>query len=154
MAWNQWSDAWNDIIRYVIYPNEQLKQLMNVPKGTSIVDFIDKYFIRAGYTNTVLTNQSVRVIYADTMIGDTGNPNVTRNEMSFDIYVKLDDIHNVGKDRLRLRTNLIAAKLVQLLTKEKILYGYRFRVSGETDIGTSAIGYARHHIIFNYMRTY
>lgn len=79
---------------------------------------------------------------------------VTRNELSFDIYVKLDDLHNVGKDRLRFRTNMIANKLVQLLTKTKHVCGYRFWIVGETDIGTSAIGYARHNITFGYLRSY
>lgn len=153
MAYNTWTKEWNDIIRDVIFPNEELKQLMKIPQRTSIIDFIDKYFIRAGYTNTVLTNQSVRIIYADVDSYDVGQ-GVTQNEIGFDIYVKLEELHNVGEDRLAFRTDLIANKLVELLTKDRYLGAYRFWVAGQTDIGTSAIGYARHHISFKYMRVY
>jgi len=88
MSYNQWMDMWNNILRNVIYPNEEFKELMKIPDNVSIIDFIDKYFIRAGYTNTVLTNQSVRIIYSDVNSKDI-NMGVTRNELSFDIYVKL-----------------------------------------------------------------
>lgn len=153
MSYTQWMDAWNDIIRNVIYQDEDFKQLMKIPEGTSIIDFIDKYFINAGYTNTVLTNQSVRVIYSD-IASQEINLGVTKNELCFDIYVKNEQLHNFGNDRLRFRTKMIANKLVQMLTKSRRLYGYRFWVKGQTDVGTSAIGYTRHRISFGYLRTY
>ena len=111
-----WIDDWNDILRDVIFADDELKRLMLIPENTNIITFIDKYFVRAGYTTKVLTNESVRIVYGNVHSTETRNPNVTRNEMSFDIYVKLDHIHNAENDRLVMRTHLIAKRLIDLLT--------------------------------------
>lgn len=82
------------------------------------------------------------------------NPYVTRNEMSFDIYVKLEDLHNVERDRLVFRNHLIAKRLIDLLTNQRYLGAYRFTVEGEGDMGTSTIGYTRYNVTFGFMKTY
>jgi hypothetical protein len=46
-----WIHDWNEIIRDVIYPDTELRRLMRLPKGTGIIEFIDKYFMRSGYSN-------------------------------------------------------------------------------------------------------
>ena len=142
----QWIDAWNKIIREVIFADDELKTLMKLPEDTDIITFIDKYFIRAGYTNKVLEDEHVRIIYADLQGSDTGVPNVMRKMMTFDIYVKTEDLHNVGRDRLVMRTQLIANRLLQLLTDERYTKdtGYRFWIAGEWDQGTRTIGYGRY----------
>lgn len=127
---------------------------MKIPTGTNIVEFTDRYFIRAGYTSKVLKDEPVRIVYGDIFGASTWNPNVTRNEMSFDIYVKLDELHNATRDRLAFRTQLIADRLSYLLTKERYTYNYRFWLAGDHDMGTSTIGYARYNITFNYMKNY
>lgn len=104
----QWIDGWNKILREVIFADDELKALMKLPDDMDIITFIDKYFIRAGYTNKVLEDEPVRIIYADIQGSDTAVPNVMRKMMTFDIYVKTDDLHNVGKDRLVMRHQLIA----------------------------------------------
>lgn len=149
-----WIDDWNDILRDVIFPDEELKTLMKIPEGTDIITFVDKYFIRANYTTKTLTNEPVRIVYGDLYANDTNNPNVMRNELSFDIYVRLEDIHNAERDRLVMRTHLIANRLINLLTKKRYLGVYRFWLAGECEMGTSTIGYARYNVSFNYMRTY
>lgn len=149
-----WIDDWNDILRDVIFPDEELKSLMMIPDGTNIITFIDKYFIRAGYTSKVLSNEPVRIVYGNMYSNQTGNPHVTRNEMSFDIYVNLDHIHDAENDRLVMRTHLIAKRLIDLLTQKRYLGNYRFWVSSECEMGTSTIGYARYNVSFNYMKTY
>lgn len=148
-----WHDAWNDIIRDVIFADDQLKRLMKIPEDTNIIDFIDRYFIRAGFTNNLLTNESVRIVYGD-VFSDLQTYKVSRNEMSFDIYVKTEDLHNVEKDRLVLRTNRIAERLIYLLTKSRYTKDYRFWVVHDHDMGTSTIGYVRHNVSFQYLKTY
>ena len=151
-----WINAWNKIIREVIWKDHELKTLMKIPAKTGIIQFIDRYFIRAGYTNKLLSDEVCRIVYADVQGSDTNVPNVKRNMMTFDIYVKQDELHNVGDDRLQFRTHLIAARLNKLLTQERYLKdtGYRFWIAGDWDLGTRTIGYARYTIDFYYMKVY
>lgn len=151
-----WQNAWNTIIRKVIWPDQELKTLMKIPSTTGILQFIDQYFIRAGYTNKLLTDETCRIVYSDIQGADTAAPNVRRNMMTFDIYVKTDDLHNIGNDRLQFRTHLIAQRLQELLTKERYLHstGYRFWIAGDWDLGTRVVGYSRYCIAFYYMKVY
>lgn len=142
----QWINDFNKIIREVIFADEELKTLMKLPEDIDIITFIDKYFIRAGYTNKVLEDEHVRIIYADMQGSPTQVPNVMKKMMTFDIYVKTEDLHNVGRDRLVMRTQLIAHRLLQLLTDERYVQqtGYRFWIAGDWDQGTRTIGYGRY----------
>lgn len=151
-----WANEWNTIIRKVIYPDHDLRFLMKVPSKTGIIQFIDNYFIRAGYTNKILTDEVCRIIYSDNQPSETDNPRVTRNTLFFDIYVKIEDLHNVGDDRLMYRTHLIGQRLKNLLTDKRYCHdtGYRFWVAGDWDLGTRTIGYARYCIAFHYMKVY
>lgn len=148
-----WIDDWNDIIRDKIFSDDVLKALMKIPDGTKIIEFIDRYFIRAGYTNKILSDEDVRIVYG-TISTPTSVDGVTKNQISFDIYVKNEDLHNVGRDRLVMRTQLIAKRLIYLLTKERYSGVYRFYDPNEGDIGTSAIGYARYNLTLSYMKAY
>ena len=151
-----WMNAWNTIIRQIIFPDETLKNLMKVPAKTKIIPFTNNFFIRAGYTNKVLTDEVCRIIYADVQGSDTKVPNVKRNMMTFDIYVRQDELHTAGDDALMFRTHLIAARLEKLLTSERYLLdtGYRFWIAGDWDLGTRTTGYARYTIAFYYMKVY
>lgn len=153
-----WMNDWNTIIRDVIYPDDELKSLMRVPQETGIIDFIDKYFVRAGYTNSLLEHEDVRIVYGDIASSETEAPNIVKNEMAFDIYVRLEHLHNVGRDRLQYRTHLIANRLIDLLTDKgtsgKYLGGYRFWVKNDLDLGTKTVGYARYCLTLNYMKVY
>lgn len=152
----QWINDWNRIIREVIFADEELKTLMKLPEDIDIITFIDKYFIRAGYTNKVLEDEHVRIIYADVQGSPTSVPNVMKKMMTFDIYVKTEDLHNVGRDRLIMRTQLIANRLLQILTDERYAQqtGYRFWIAGEWDQGTRTIGYGRYTLALYYMKVY
>ena len=151
-----WIDAWNTIIRKVIWPDHELKTLMKIPAKTGILQFIDRYFIRAGYTNKLLTDEVCRIVYADVQGSETDVPGVTKNMMTFDIYVKTEELHNIGDDRLKMRTHLIAERLFKLLTSERYLAdtGYRFWIAGDWDMGTRVTGYVRYTIAFRYMKVY
>ena len=151
-----WIRDWNAIIRSVIFPDYELKELMKLPSKINIIQFIDKYFIRAGFTNKLLENEPVRIVYSDIQGHDTDVPNIKKNMMMFDIYVKIDDLHNYGEDRLMMRTQLIANRLTQLLTSERYLTntGYRFWIAGDWDAGTKTVGYARYTLALYYMKVY
>lgn len=149
-----WIDDWNDILRNVIFPDTELRALMKLPDDINIINFIDKYFIRAGYTGTLLTDQSVRIVYGSYPIATTDNPHVTKDMLSFDIYVKQEDLHNVSDDRLIFRNQKIAERLHYLLMRNRYLGSYRFWFQSEGDMGTSMMGYTRYNISFNYMRVY
>lgn len=148
-----WINDWNDIIRHVIFSDKELMSLMKIPEKTSIIDFIDRYFIRAGFTNKILSNEDVRIVYGSTSSA-TNIDGVTSNVMNFDIYVKLENLHNVGVDRLVMRTQLIAQRLIYLLTRVRYNGVYRFYDPVEGDMGTSAVGYARYRVSLSYTRTY
>lgn len=152
-----WVNAWNKIIRKVIFPDCELKKLMKIPAKTKITDFIQYYFIRAGYTNELLTNQICRIVYGDIAGKDTDVPNVRKNMMTFDIYVKTKNLYDTDEDDMLIsRTQLIASRLEYLLTKDRYLYetGYRFWIAGDWDLGTRTTGYSRYTISFYYMKVY
>ena len=151
-----WTNAWNTIIRKVIWPDHELKVLMKMPPKTGIIQFVDRYFIRAGYTNKLLTDEVCRIVYSDTQGYETEVPNVKKNLMIFDIYVKSEELRNVGDDRLVTRLDLISERLLRLLTSERYLQdtGYRFWIAGDWDGGTRVTGYHRKTIAFHYMKVY
>ena len=151
-----WVKAWNKIIREVIFKDEELRFLMRLPARTHITKFIDQYFVQAGFTNKLLSDETVRIVYSEVTSADTNVPNVKKNIMNFDIYVKMENLHDVGDDRLIGRHYLIADRLEKLLTKDRYLNdtGYRFWVAGAWDQGTRTVGYARYTISFYYMKVY
>ena len=151
-----WLNEWNKIIREVIWRDYTLKRLMKIPSTTGILQFCERYFIRAGFTNELLTDEVCRVVYSDVQGSDTNVPNVRKNMLSFDIYVKKEELHNVGDDRLVSRADLIAEKICKLLTEHRYVIdtGYRFWIAGEWDLGTRTVGYARKTIAFYYMKVY
>ena len=151
-----WLNAWNIIIRQIIWKDDTLKTLMKLPAKTNIIQFIERYFIRAGFTDELLTDEVCRIVYSDVQGSDTEVPNVRKNMMTFDIYVKENELHNVGNDRLLSRADLIAERLYKLLTQERYLAGtgYRFWIAGDWDLGTRTVGYTRKTIAFYYMKVY
>ena len=151
-----WIKAWNKIIREVIFHDYELKKLMKIPSKTGVVQFCDRFFVRAGYTNKLLTNEVCRIVYADVQGSATDVPNVTKNMMTFDVYVKNEELHTAGDDALMYRTHLIAARLKEILTSERYLKetGYRFWIAGDWDLGTRTQNYSRYTIAFYYMKVY
>ena len=150
-----WTREFNDIIRYVIFKDEELRNLMLLPSDIKIMDFITKYFIRAGTTSEPLVNEAVRIVYGVIGTGLANDVRVLRQELSFDIYVKQKNLHDADRDRLIFRTELIASRLNELLSNQydSRLAGYRFRCIGESDMSTSTIGYSRYNISFAFMKT-
>lgn len=156
MAMQQWDEMWNNVIRYVIFQDEELKKLMQLPEKTNIIQFIDRYFIEASWTNKLLENEDVRILYADASGAETSTPNVRRNILTFDIFVRMTELHNATTDRLAMRTKLIAARLDHLLRKNEYVLksGYKFMSAGAWPSGTKTSGYARYTVAFYYMKVY
>ena len=150
----KWADAWNEIIREVLFKDDRLKELMLLPDNINILTFIKDYFIKSGYTNITVTDEKVRIVYSDTMSEETDAPNVKRNIISFDIYVKNEHVYNADADRLRRRSDLIADRLVDLLTSKRYINNhYRFWIAeGPQDLGTRTVGYSRINVSFYYMK--
>ena len=151
-----WVNAWNTIIRKVIWADHDLKTFMKMPPKTGIIQFVDRYFIRAGYTNKLLTDEVCRIVYSDIQGYDTDVPNVKKNLLLFDIYIKETEMRNIGDDRLVTRMDLIMERLQKLLTSERYLQetGYRFWIAGDWDGGTRVTGYQRKTMAFHYMKVY
>ena len=151
-----WYKAWNNIIRYVIFKDYELRHLMKLPSKTGLIQFTERYFIKAGYTNKLLTDEVCRIVYSDVQGSQTNVPNVKRNMLQFDIYVKNEELRTCGDDGLVMRTHLIAERLFKLLTKERYINdtGYRFWIAGDWDLGTRTAGYTRYTIAFYYLKVY
>lgn len=149
-----WEKEWNDIVRYVFFKDEDLKNLMKLPKNVGIIQFVDKHFIRAGYTNELLDTEPVRIVYSIIPKADTKNPAVIRYLVQFDIYVKKEVLRTATPDRLLLRTTLIADRISKLLRKHRYVEatGYHFYPAGETDLGTRTVGYVRHMVSFYFKK--
>lgn len=150
----EWMNSWNEVIRRVIFQDEELKRLMMIPKQTGILDFIEKYFIKSDYTNTILSNENVRIVYGDVNGIGTDTWNTQEKRIVFDIYVKKKELYTATNDRLASRAVLIADRLNKLLTKERYLYGYRFWIGGDYDYGTTTNGYSHMCLEMCYMKVY
>lgn len=154
MIGSYWQDDFDDIICNVIFSDDELKNLMKLPAKTDLYTFVKRYFIRAGLSTEILTNESVRIIYGISYSKPTDNPHVTVNELSFDIYCKTEDLRNATNNILKLRTTLIARRIYNLLTAKRYHGVYRFWIEGEGDKGTSVPGYVRYNITLGFEKTY
>lgn len=97
-----WNDNWNDIIRYVIFPDPILRKLMCLDDSITITKFRDKYFINdRATTNEIVTDENVRILWYDNEGRETGNAHVRNRYKEFDIFVKNDVLYNATDDRLK-----------------------------------------------------
>jgi hypothetical protein len=96
-----WEDNWNNVIRYVLYQDDILKEYMLVPDdGTVAIDkFIKNYFIRSAMPDALVTDQKVRVIYYETEGQDMNIQQARMRYLEFDVYVKDSEEHTIGRDR-------------------------------------------------------
>lgn len=148
-----WIADWNDIIRNIIFKDDDLKELMMLPKNIKLITFIDRYFVRAGTSSVVLKDEDVRIVYSATSVGTLGET-VSSNIISFDIYVKNEHLHNCCDDGMVFRTQMIALRLRQLLMKQRYNGVYRFFDPNEGDMNTSTIGYSRYNLTLSFIKLY
>lgn len=148
-----WKDNWNDVIRYVLFKDSVLKQLMLLPDDTTITKFVDKYFVQDEVGSEILTDEKVRIVYYDSRGRDTGNKGVRNHYKEFDIFVKEDVLHTATNDRLQNRFDLIAERLKYLLLRDRYVCGLRFNYEDDYNLWTKTIGYRRYHVVFSYKTT-
>lgn len=156
-----WNDAWNDVIRDVIFPDEQLKRLMLIPEDTNILTFVKKYFIESNFANDPLIKQDVRIVYGEAP-GHYYNRNCLTAVMQFDIFVKDEFVYSltgqIGDDALKKRQCAIADRLRYLLMKNRNDHGFtsglRIDVVADYGMGTTTKGYKRWHLVAQYPKFY
>ena len=148
-----WQDNWNNVVREVIFPDAKLKELMLVPEDADIVKFTEKYFIRDGSTDELLTNEKVRVVHHDAQGFDVFNPNVRGKFHEFDIYVSEDVEHTATTDWLKSRQVLVAERLKYLLLRKRNCQNIRFRYEDEFDMWTKTVGYKMYRLTLYYKVT-
>ena len=149
-----WKDNWNDIIRYVIFPDPILRKLMCLGDNVKISQFRDKYFTKGkSTTNEIVTDEKVRILWYDNEGRDSGNAHVRNRYKEFDIFVKNDVLHNATDDSLQFRYDLIAQRLKELLIGDQYCLQMRFAYQDEYDLWTKTPGYTLYHITFSYKAT-
>lgn len=148
-----WEDAWNEVVRKKIFPDQKLKEQM-LADDASPVDFIDQYFIEGASTGEQQNGLDVRVIYYDEAGMETANPYVQNKTIAFDIYVNERVLRGVDGDYLKRRDKAIFRRIVSLLPTRHSFAGLRFYVLDEYPMQSRTIGYQRYHGIQRYKRTY
>lgn len=126
---------------------------MLIPDNTDIITFIDKYFLQNTSGDQLITTQSVRVLWYDSVGSNSGNKDVKNMNKQFDIFIKDNVSHNADNDRLRMRHDLIANRLRTLLTKQDVVCNMRFKYEDEYHLWTKIPGYRRYHVVFSYKKT-
>lgn len=63
-----WHDNWNLVIRDILFPDDELKQLMCIPieRLRNIRDFVNRYFIEDAMPDELVLDEDVRIIYYET----------------------------------------------------------------------------------------
>lgn len=148
-----WDDNWNEVIRTVIFQDQKLKEQMLIPEKTTIIQFIEKYFIKDAAPDELLTNEAVRIAHYDAQGYSTGNKNVRLKYKELDIYVKESVLYNATNDRIKSRCNLICERLKYLLQKDQYFCGLRFGYEDDYDMWTKVVGYKRYHLTLYYKTT-
>lgn len=123
---------------------------MLIPTGTTLIEFIGRYFIEDLSPDELIVDEKVRISYYDSEGRSTGNKNVLNKYKEFDIFVKSDSLYNAGNDRLKPRYHLIAERLKYLLMKEYHVCNLHFDYEDEYNLWTKVVGYKRYHITFSY----
>lgn len=151
-----WYDNWNNVIRNVLFKDEMLLDMMMIPPEdrNNVLTFITRYFVRQGMSDVLITNEQVRIMYADVEGAAMNIPQMSKRYLEFDIYVRDKHLHNYDSDRLRSRHQLIAERIKYLLTRTKFVENMCFTVIDEFDLGTKTIGYDRYHLIVEYKKTH
>lgn len=150
-----WKDNMNDVVRYVLFPNEELKELMLIPEADkkNIIKFINNYMIRSVAPDEILTTEDVRISYSE-YTGKSLGSNCLKKILNFDVYVKTNHLHDCSDDLLKFRTDMICQKLKELLTTEKYVCRIDFTYEDDFDLFSKLAGYARHRIVFSYKITF
>lgn len=100
-----WDDNWNDILRTVIFQDEELKELMLIPARdkSDIMKFVSEYFVEDPMPDELVTDQKVRVIYYESDGVGMNVPGMSIRFLEFDIFVHDSVLRTATRDRLKGR---------------------------------------------------
>ena len=127
---------------------------MLIPENTPILAWCSKYFVDAVMSTELMTDEDVRILWYEEPNETTGNPNVFRKKICFDIYVRRERLHDATNDRLQSRARMISQKIQELLTEKPQVGQIKFDYVDDYSLGTKMVGYVRHHLILAYMASY
>ena len=138
----------------VFYKDQYLRDLMCIPKKTSLDEFQKKYYVRGASADEIVTNEEVRILWFNNEPVELVKKNVKLRELMMDIYVKDSVLHTATNNILQFRYELIEDRLVDILMTPDQICGIRFinRVPGY-DMSTKTIGYSRYRVVFLYKTT-
>lgn len=105
-------------------------------------------------STALMTDEDVRILWYEEPNEPTGNPNVFRKKMCFDIYVRTERLNDATDDRLQSRARLISQKLQELLTEKDQVGQIDFDYVDDYSLGTKMVGYVRHHLVLAYQASY
>ena len=142
-----WSMRWDDILRDVLFPDEELKSLMMIPEGTDIVTWVEKYFVDEETCTDLVEDEDVRILWYEDQSSRTANPLVAQRRFGFDIYVKREHNRDATNDLLRSRARMITQRLIEILTLKDSVGQVGFTYVDDYQIGTKTVGYIRHHLV-------
>ena len=148
-----WADNWNNVVRRVLFKDDELRRLMLIPEDCTVTQFVQKYFIEDDSAGEIITDEAVRIIYHDEYGPDSGNSHIHQCYKEFDIFVKDNVMYTASRDRLQTRTHLIAERLKYLLLRQKNVEHMSFRYRDEYHLWTKTAGFRRYHVIFSYKTT-
>lgn len=150
-----WNDNWNNYVRYVLFPDEELRELMMIPEDDQddLRLFLAKYLVEDPMSDIIVEKQDVIITYYDERGTQHGPPQVHKKYKSFDIFVKQEHLYDCDEDRMRARTKRIAQRIKELLTDKPHQYGLNFTYVDDYPLGTKLVGYVRYHLQFSYFTT-
>lgn len=155
MKQQTWHDNWNNVLRDVIFPDAELKDLMLIPAKSrgNIKEFIERYFVEDVMPDELVTDEDVRVLCYETEGVKLSNPRVTKKFLEFDIFVRNAVLYTATSDRLQRRDKLIFKRLKALLTGDTYVCNLRFTYEDDYHLGTKTVGFRRYHAVFSYTQT-
>lgn len=151
-----WYEDWQQMIRQVLFADEELKELMLIPedKRDDALEFVDKYFIESPAPDEVMLKEDVRVLFYDEAGKETSHPFVTRKIFSIDVYVKKDKLYGGDEDDYMKRRDRLIFQRIRNLISKKRFKGYNFTCYDDYPLSCKVEGYARYHGVFYYKKTY
>lgn len=150
-----WTQNMADVIREVIFQDEELKRLMMIPEGdqNNLSAFRDRYFIRGNPAGEIVGDEPVRIVYSEGEPSETSAPNIFKHRIEFSVYCQSKHCYDAAEDRTLHRGHLIGERLIQLLSGKR-LCNIRFYARGLYDQTIRMAGFERVSAVFTYKRIY
>lgn len=138
-----------------LYNDTTLKNLLKIPatEKTNIAKVRDKYITNNFGSDTIIVEESCRIIYHNVPLTETQNQFVKWDGIIFEIFVKNADEYNATTNALDRRQELIADRLIELLSR-KYVGSLKFEPKDKGDLYSATQGYKRYFVKFAYKRIF